>query len=547
MQNRYTLPLLSALVVAASLASCQRKAEEPVVSPGAGRGQVWFEVSESPMGGETKAAPATLETFTTSHESFGVVGYAYASPSTKTRDASDAMEVSYVSERNRWEPATRVWYSFTGNLLEFYAWYPYDADADAVSVTAPESIDGTTTYPTITYTVPLSVADQKDLMVAVASDMPDSPPTDDPVQLTFRHMLTAVKFSIGKYTTCSSITLSGIPRRGTLDMKTGAWSSVDTPADFALTSSPLSPPFGSADASGQCPIRDEFTLMLIPQTLPAGATLTAETSAGTITVPLAGQEWEAGKTVTYRLTAPAPFPVSPFSVSETKTVRFSPGNLQAVFASAGNSFTWQFAENQWNYVGKAAANTKINGNGSVSAAGTVDLFGWSTNATRYGINNSKEQTGYSGNFRDWGNALGSGWRTLSSAEWTYLLSTRTTRDGNRYCKATVNSVSGLVIFPDDYYHPAGVTAPASGGYGSNIWSGNDWTAMEDAGCVFLPAAGGRNASTEFYSTGTGGVYWSSTSGGTIDAYFMSFTSSGLNPAESHRRYSGRSVRLVREL
>ena len=260
MFEKSLFPLL--VLMAGTLLSCQRKAEEPVVSPGAERGQVWFEVSESPMGGETKAAPATLETFTTSHESFGVVGYAYASASpSKSQDASGAMEVSYVSERNRWEPATRVGYSFAGNLLEFYAWYPYDAAT--VPVTAPSSIDGTT-HPTITYTVPLAVADQKDLMVAKVSGVSDSPSTDDPVQLTFRHMLTAVKFSIGKYTTCSSITLNGIPRRGTLDMKTGAWSSVDTPADFALTSSPLSPPFGSADASGQCPIRDEFTLMLIP-------------------------------------------------------------------------------------------------------------------------------------------------------------------------------------------------------------------------------------------------------------------------------------------
>jgi hypothetical protein len=376
------------------------------------------------------------------------------------------------------------------------------------------------------------------------------------VGLRFTHALSFVKFSIGKNTTCSSITLSGIPGTGTLDMSTGEWSSVSAPATYTIAT----PTFGSADASRQCLIDDEFTLMLIPQTLPAGPTLTAETSAGTITVPLAGQVWEAGKTVTYRLTAPAPFPVSPFSVSGSKTVRFSPGNLQAVFASAGNSFTWQFAENQWDYVGKAAANTKINGNGSVSAAGTVDLFGWSTPNTTYGINNKNisDFDDVSGDFVDWGSnsgliaALGSGWRTLTRDEWTYLFNARI---GYCYCKATVNGVRGLVIFPDDYSHPSGVTAPdpasvntPDAGYGSNSWSETDWTAMEAAGCVFLPAAGYRE-DTLVYDPGNIGTYWSSTpvdSGSVSEVYFLVFDDSYMT-VYMNARYYGCSVRLVREL
>ena len=77
-----------------------------------------------------------------------------------------------------------------------------------------------------------------------------------------------------------------------------------------------------------------------------------------------------------------------FSVSATKQVWFSQGNLQATTSNYGASWTWFFAENQWDYIGNETANTAINGNGTVSTNGTVDLFGWSTAATYYGIHNS---------------------------------------------------------------------------------------------------------------------------------------------------------------
>ena len=120
-----------------------------------------------------------------------------------------------------------------------------------------------------------------------------------------------------------------------------------------------------------------------------------------------------------------------FSVSSTKQVWFSQGNLQAVCTSADNdgstqeSWTWSFATNQYDYVGNAAANNAINGNGSVSSAGTVDLFGWSTAATYYGIHICNENASeYSGDFVDWGNlaisnggnTANSGWRTLTRDE-----------------------------------------------------------------------------------------------------------------------------------
>ncbi len=263
-----------------------------------------------------------------------------------------------------------------------------------------------------------------------------------------------------------------------------------------------------------------------------------------------GKTLAAGKVINISIAAIAPT----FSVSSTLAVKFSPGNLQAVFASAGTTCTWRFAEHQWDYVGDAAANTSIDGNGSVSAAGTVDLFGWSTSTTVLGINNSWDDGDYSGDFVDWGSnanvqaGIGTGWRTLTIAEWEYLLTRSIT---NRYCKATVNSKAGLVLFPDSYTHPSGPAAIASANtskaaFTTNTWSADDWIKMETAGAVFLPAAEERwGGSVSIDGTNHHGNYWSSTPNSSGRAFPLQFSGSDVSTDFNYGAVSnGYSVRLV---
>ena len=228
-----------------------------------------------------------------------------------------------------------------------------------------------------------------------------------------------------------------------------------------------------------------------------------------------------------------------FSVSSTKKVKFSKGNLR--YASS----KWSFFDNQYNYY------TSYN-------AGAWDKFGWSTSATTYGMNTSTSSSTYSGDFVDWGATMGTGWFTLSKDEWTYLFNTRSASTVNgtangRYAKAKVNNVQGVILFPDTYTHPDGVTAPTGvNATGNTGWNGNsytvaDWTKMESAGCVFLPAAGYRTGSSVSFD-GTIGFYWSATSYGSNNAYDVNFNSGDLNPAnENTTRYYGFSVRLVRQV
>ena len=188
---------------------------------------------------------------------------------------------------------------------------------------------------------------------------------------------------------------------------------------------------------------------------------------------------------------------------------FSRGNLQATTTNLGSTWTWDFAPNQWSLIGNAVANNAINGNKKVSANGTVDLFGWSTAATYYGINESWNVDDYAGDFVDWGALMGTEWRTLSRAEFYYIVYSRTDAYKKRG-QATVNGVPGYVLLPDAWTLPSGLSfTNSAGNYTTNQYDGADWTAMESAGAVFLPAAGVREG-TDIYQVNLYGWYWAST-------------------------------------
>ena len=227
-----------------------------------------------------------------------------------------------------------------------------------------------------------------------------------------------------------------------------------------------------------------------------------------------------------------------FSVSDGKQVYFSKGNLR--YASS----KWSFFDNQYDYYTSYSADA-------------WDKFGWSTAATTYGMKTSNSNSDFSGDFVDWGATMGTGWFTLSKDEWTYLFKTRSAStvggtDNGRFAKAKVNDVPGVILFPDSYTHPDGVTAPVgvnagdATGWNGNSYTAEDWTKMESAGCVFLPAAGYRPGST-VGNLGTYGYYWSATPRETSGAYYVSFSSSYLDPENSGSRRLGYSVRLVQEV
>ena len=275
-----------------------------------------------------------------------------------------------------------------------------------------------------------------------------------------------------------------------------------------------------------------------------------------------------------------------FSVSATKQVHFSQGNLQ--YQASTN--TWRFAEHQYDYVGTQTAdrygyyggNVSGSDNRSISStySGWIDLFGWGTgsNPTLSSPSFEDISSTYSGwidlfgwgtgsnptlsspsfedygTFMDWGcNAIINGgntvnqWRTLTIAEWNYLLNTRTDASSKRGT-GNINGVGGLIILPDSWTLPSecAFTSGFAPDWTHNSYTLAQWAQMEAAGAVFLPAAGHRFG-TDVGFVGNWGWYWSSSPFFHVSAaYYMKFDSGQLGATYNSDRQGGFSVRPVQD-
>ena len=271
-----------------------------------------------------------------------------------------------------------------------------------------------------------------------------------------------------------------------------------------------------------------------------------------------------------------------FSVSATKKVCFSQGNLQY----QGSTNSWRFATHQYNYIGNNAGNTAP----SESQTEWMDLFGWGTsgwdngnrnayqpystseNVSDYGVKNPKSAdetlTGEYAN-GDWGvynsAQLGPGWRTMTRDEWRYLIYYRTTTgtvngtsnaiytnakiltDGSGTDGLTYN-ICGVILFPDEFDGSASYSGVTWGtinnvsDWGTTCTTAG-WEALEAAGCVFLPAAGSRSG-TSVTSEGSWGVYWTSTASAVEYVDDLYIGPSTFSAWGGNYRHLGRSVRLA---
>ncbi len=265
-----------------------------------------------------------------------------------------------------------------------------------------------------------------------------------------------------------------------------------------------------------------------------------------------------------------------FSVSPTKNVFFSQGNLQ--YQASTN--TWKFADNQWDYVGSqnpfignAEGTVEGSDNSNISSTyeGWIDLFGWGTSGIDHGAlcyqpwSTSENYLNYyaagfeynlydQNGIAEWGtNRISNGgnveylWRTLTKEEWYYLINTRQTNSGARFVKAIVNDVKGMILFPDtwelsifSFSHINNKTCE----FNNNIISKEQWqNILQSHGAVFLPEAGGRIGNRVMLDAGD---YWSSSCSSYDGAYFLFFYTGGVDPYNLTWRYAGRAVRLVQD-
>lgn len=276
-----------------------------------------------------------------------------------------------------------------------------------------------------------------------------------------------------------------------------------------------------------------------------------------------------------------------------KQVIFSQGNLQYI-GSASTPY-WKFADHQYDYLGN-------NGQHGTSNVADRDLFGWGCSGQSHGATSYQpwDASTTDGNYfaygnannhlysetpstADWGynaisnggNTVNSGWRTLkdntsssTDDEWNYIFNTRQTgitigpTTHSRYTMATINtdgtSVKGIILFPDNYIGPQENTSDISWGTINNKsnWSTScttaGWLTLENAGCVFLPAAGYRDHNSspaEIHNIQTNGYYSSSSYKDEDGIYYLRFGNDdvGVDAQRNGNRHGGFAVRLVKDV
>lgn len=195
-----------------------------------------------------------------------------------------------------WSTEQIYYWPGADHSFQFYAWAPTDAGG----LTTPSSPQ----EKSLAYTVPEAAADQKDIVVATTDEIQGD--NNAAVPLTFKHICTAVRFAVGSQMQpgqIKSVALKGVKNAGTYNMANGAWTLGDATADFSQT---LDKETTGNEGNGDAITTSEGTFMMLPQTLPAGATVevvfvNANNEDRTLTASIGNTEWKMGTTVTYKL------------------------------------------------------------------------------------------------------------------------------------------------------------------------------------------------------------------------------------------------------
>ena len=355
--------------------------------------------------------------------------------------------------------------------------------------------------------------------------------------------------------TPKTVTVGGMKTTATIDFSTGSITPTETTGGIRL--------YSESDAAKWA--------VLLQQDAVDDATVTISGFAASASVPTITNNYYNNSGVGITMTVASPtgainglFAVGDNGAGDTIKVYFSKGNLQYI-GSAETPY-WKFADNQWDYLGTTT------GQNSTSVNVDRDLFCWGTSGYDHGdgaayfqpwatYNGGTNYSAYGGSYNlydqtgqaDWGyNAIqnggdqeNSGWLTPRNEHWTYLFQTRTNA-ASKWGYGNVNGVNGMILLPDEWTLPGGLTFTSGSSSWANVnnsYDSTEWAQMEANGAVFLPAAGNRYE-TSVGGLETHGIYWSSSRNGAWQAYDLYFYDNTLSQPSHHTREHGLSVRLV---
>ena len=400
---------------------------------------------------------------------------------------------------------------YVGNNGHYIGTLTYNDGAFSGSITSPSTEDylhfyflggltpsaAPTAGSTTDFTV--SIADQSSKLPILSYGQSTQKYTDANATYStiLRNKCGLVKF-VPATPTSKPIIVGGMKTTATIDFATGSITPAETTGGITLNSESNAVKWA----------------VLLEQAAVSDATVTISGFEASASVPTITNNYYNNSGVGISMTATYPTGAinGLFSVSDSKQVYFSKGNLQHVDG------TWQFATNQYDYLC------------SPQFSDPTDYFTYD------------------------GYTCPDGWRNMSRAEWTFVITNRsvsnTLSDGARFTLATIGgSHRGMILFPDNYTHPEGTgfvagTYNATSDYTATV-SLEGWALMEAAGCVFLPAAGWLNGSS-LQDIGGWGLYRSTTLSDTQWAYVSTFNNAYINLSYPKHHSVGCSVRLVWE-
>lgn len=249
-----------------------------------------------------------------------------------------------------------------------------------------------------------------------------------------------------------------------------------------------------------------------------------------------------------------------FSVSPTKKVRFSKGNLQYNAAVGTHQCadgttkqgTWRFAEQQYDTINTDYSNL------SISYDKWIDRFGWGCSGFNdlmpYCISCYSIESSIANSYYDWGEyvPISNGgstpgtWRIMTAKEWTYLFLQRDNASA-RISFCSIDGMGGLLLLPDIW--DTAILPTLNLGFNAyNTINQAQWEMLESFGAVFLPIVGGAWPCSGYYTlqhTDNEILYWSADYGYEGSAYYkwseISGATSGHDPCDKI------AVRLVQDV
>lgn len=240
---------------------------------------------------ETRAAPVASAAGITS---FGVLAYTYTGAWDGTQSPNYMYDVPVSKSGNTWTPPSTYYWPGEAYKVRFFAYAPKGNNAYRLS-------GQTAGHPTLTCTVPDDVADQADLLVAASGEINGN--SNIPVNLTFRHALTAVKFVCGNEMNpgvVKRVTLKNVYSQGTYDLDDQTWKDHGRTTSFTQELNKT-----AQGTEGEAITSEAQTFMMIPQTLPEAAKIEVifadAKGEHTLSATLAKSVWPMGKTVTYKI------------------------------------------------------------------------------------------------------------------------------------------------------------------------------------------------------------------------------------------------------